>query len=279
LKIHREDRQVSLNSDNFMKLDDRHILVFGVANKRSVAYVAAMVLEKCGADITYAVKDAETEAKCRRLLGAEARIRVCDLRKDEDIQALHESIKTLGKPVQGILHSVAFANYSQGFGPFHETERSDFLEAMDVSMFSLVRVCNVFRDLLSDDATVVTISISTTRMAAQNYGYMGPIKAALDSSVAFLAKSLGDKSDIRVNAVGAGLLKTSSSAGIPGYVDSYLYAEKVTPRGRNLDTQEVADTVVFLLSPRSSGITAQTLIVDAGMSVNYFDNDIVKKVV
>jgi enoyl-[acyl-carrier protein] reductase I len=112
-------------------------------------------------------------------------------------------------------------------------------------------------------------------MASENYGYMGPVKAALESTLAFLAKSFSSFSEVRFNAVCAGLLKTSASAGIPGYIDSYLYAEKATLRHKALETQEVADTALFLLSPRSSGINAQRIIVDAGMETNYFDKDII----
>ena len=114
-------------------------------------------------------------------------------------------------------------------------------------------------------------------MAAESYGYMAPIKAALDSSICFLAKSLGGENGIRVNAVGASLLKTSSSAGIPGYVEPYLFAEKATIRKKALDTSEVANVATFLLSPKASGINAQTIVVDAGMAVNYFDTEIVKQ--
>ena len=114
-------------------------------------------------------------------------------------------------------------------------------------------------------------------MAAENYGYMAPIKAALDSSVVFLAKSFSAFSNVRFNAVCAGLLKTSASAGIPGYVDSYLFAEQATLRKKALKTQEVADATVFLLSGRSAGINAQRLVVDAGMGVNYFDRDLVSQ--
>jgi len=114
-------------------------------------------------------------------------------------------------------------------------------------------------------------------MAAENYGYMAPIKAALDSSVCFLAKSFSQFSKIRFNAVCPGLLKTSASAGIPGYVDSYLFAEKATLRKQAVQTEEVAATIAFLLSPRSSGINAQGLVIDAGMGVNYFDNALVRQ--
>jgi enoyl-[acyl-carrier protein] reductase I len=123
--------------------------------------------------------------------------------------------------------------------------------------------------------SVVTISISTTRMAAENYGYMAPVKAALDSSICFLAKSFSEFSRVRFNAVCPGLLKTSASAGIPGYVDSYLFAEKATLRKEAVQTEEVANAAAFLLSPRSSGINAQRLVIDAGMEVNYFDKQLV----
>jgi enoyl-[acyl-carrier protein] reductase I len=115
-------------------------------------------------------------------------------------------------------------------------------------------------------------------MAAENYGYMAPIKAALDSSVVFLAKSFSAFSEIRFNSVAPSLLKTSSSAGIPGYIDSYLYAERVTLRKKAVHTEEVANVAAFLLSDASSGINAQKVVVDAGMGVNYFDQTLINRV-
>ena len=101
-------------------------------------------------------------------------------------------------------------------------------------------------------------------------------KAALDSCVRFLAKSFSADSAVRFNAVAAGPLKTSASAGIPGYLESYLYAEKLTYRKKNLETQEVANVVAFLLSERSSGINGTTLVVDAGLGSNYFDQEVIR---
>jgi enoyl-[acyl-carrier protein] reductase I len=138
-------------------------------------------------------------------------------------------------------------------------------------------IASAFKNNLDKNASVVTISISSTRMAAENYGYMAPVKAALDSSLAFLAKSFSAFSNVRFNAVCPGLLKTSASAGIPGYIDSYLYAEQMTLRKKALSTQEAANAALFLLSERSSGINAQGLILDAGMSVNYFDSAMVRR--
>jgi enoyl-[acyl-carrier protein] reductase I len=174
------------------------------------------------------------------------------------------------------VHSIAFANYSEGFKPFHETKRKDFLQATAVSAFSLVEVARALKPLLSPRASVVTIGISSLLVTPDNYGYMGPIKAALESAVRFLAKSFSADSAVRFNAVGAGPLKTSASAGIPGYLESYLYAEKLTYRKKNLETQEVANVVAFLLSERSSGINGTTLVVDAGLGANYFDQEVIR---
>jgi enoyl-[acyl-carrier protein] reductase I len=104
---------------------------------------------------------------------------------------------------------------------------------------------------------------------------MAPVKAALESSLCFLAKSFSNFSKVRFNAVCPGLLKTSASAGIPGYIDSYLYAERLTLRKKAVQTAEAANLAAFLLSERSSGITAQCIVVDAGMGINYFDSDII----
>ena len=178
--------------------------------------------------------------------------------------------------IHGLVHSIAFANYSEGFKPFHETKRADYLQATAVSSFSLVEVARAFKPLLVRDASVVTIGISSLSVTPDNYGYMGPIKAALESTSRFLAKSFSADSEVRFNVVGAGPLKTSASAGIPGYLESYLYTEKLTFRKRNLSTEEVASAALFLLSPRSSGFNGSTLVVDAGLGSNFYDKDIIR---
>lgn len=265
---------------DFLRLRDKNIVLFGVANRRSVAWAAASVLLECGARLIYVFKDRDLLEKNRKLIGEKAQAIICDVENTEQMAALNGQVAAYADRVHGIVHSIAFANFSEGLKPFHETVKSDFLQAVDISCFSLINLVRQLQGLLAPDAAIVTMSISTTRMASESYGYMGPIKAALDSSVAFLAKSLSrDVSpDIRVNAVGAGLLKTSASAGIPGYIDAFLYAEKVIPRKRALETREAAEVIAFLLSPRASGINAQTVVVDAGMSINYFDHEVVRAV-
>jgi len=265
---------------DYLGLAGKNIVLLGVANKRSVAWNVAEVLREADANIVYVFKNQELIDKNRRLIGADAPAVVCDVEREEDIAALPAAVAQFCPHIDGIVHSIAFANFSEGLKPFHATCKRDFLQAVDISCFSLMNVVNALKDMLTPEASIVTMSISTTKMASESYGYMGPIKAALDSSVVFLAKSLCQNVSpmIRVNAVGSGPLKTSSSAGIPGYVDSYLFTEQVIPRHKALETKEAADVVVFLLSRRSSGINAQTVIVDAGMACNYYDTNIVKTV-
>jgi enoyl-[acyl-carrier protein] reductase I len=261
---------------DFLRIAGKRFLVMGVANKKSVAWAIAHTLEAAGAEVIYSVRSQERREKLARLLEGR-RVLVCDVERPEEIAALADQLHHDAAPLAGLVHAIAFADYPEGIRPFHETTRQQFLQAVDISCFSLVALCNALKDALARDASVVTIGISTTRMASESYGFMAPIKAALESSLAFLTKSFSADSEVRFNAVAAGLLKTSASAGIPGYVDSYLYAERIIPRRRAVQTDEVAATAAFLLSPRSSGITAQSIVVDAGMSINYFDHDLIHK--
>jgi len=277
---------------NFLQLHNKRFLIFGVANKKSIAYQIAVMLLSENAIVDLVVRDKSIAEKVQPLF-PQQRVFVCNVENESEIVQLRRTIETAGsetagsetaggtaaEPYGGLVHSLAFADYGEGMKPFHETPKEAFLQALDISCFSLIAVCRELSGLLSPTASVVTISISTTRMASENYGFMAPIKAALDSSLAFLTKSFSRHSEVRFNAVAPSLLKTSASAGIPGYADSYLFAEKIIPRGRAIQTEEAAATAVFLLSPRSSGIVAQKIIVDAGMEINYFDKDIVQRVV
>jgi enoyl-[acyl-carrier protein] reductase I len=263
---------------DFLQLAGKSVLVFGLANRKSVAYHVGRVLSEAGADVLYAVHSEARKDSVRKLVG-DAPVYVCDVGDQSQIDRLRDEVARDRDQLAGIVHSIAFADYSAGWLPFNETPRPAFLQAVDISCYSLIAISNAFRELLDhEQGSVVTISISTTRMAAENYGYMAPIKAALDSTVAFLAKSFSEFSNVRFNAVCPGLLKTASSAGIPGYVDCYLFAEQATLRKQAVQTEEVANAVAFMLSPRSSGMNAQGLIVDAGMEVNYFDRGIVGRV-
>lgn len=261
---------------NYLQLDGKAFLVTGVANRKSVAWHTAQLLEEAGAKVIYSVRSEQRKESLKKLLG-DRPVYICDVEHQSEIDRLQQEVSKDFGTLHGLVHSIAFADYSAGWKPYNETPRAAFLQSVNISCFSLMALSEAFKEQWDDDASIVTVSISTTRMAAENYGFMGPVKAALDSSVCFLAKSFSKFSRVRFNAVCPGLLKTSASAGIPGYVDSYLHAEKATLRKQAVQTEEVANTIAFLLSPRSSGINAQGLVIDAGMGINYFDEEILRQ--
>jgi len=254
-------------------IEDKVFLITGVANKKSVAYFSAKNLQDAGAKLIFTVQSPEHQGRVEKLF-PDSKIYILDVENEDTVKEFGETVKRDGVKLDGFLHSIAFANYSEGIKPFHETKLADYLQATNISSFSLASMTNALKDSLNTNASIVTVSISDTR--ATSYGYMGPIKATLDATVAFLAKSLSSFSKIRCNAVCSGPLKTSASAGIPGYINNYLFAEKLTLRKEALKTIEVANTICFLLSPLSSGINATGIVVDAGMSCNHFDSEVVE---
>lgn len=262
---------------NFLNLQGKNFLVFGLANRKSIAWFVGKTLQEMGANVYYSVRSEQRKMELANKVDAEC-LFVCDVEKTGDVERLASQIKDKVGTLNGIVHSIAFANFSEGFKPFYETKREDFLQAVQISCFSLVEISRAFKSLLHKQASVVTVGISS-QVTAVHYGYMSPIKAALESTVRFLAKSFSQDSEVRFNCVGSGPLKTSASAGIPGFLKNYLFAEKLTLRKKALETQEVANTIAFLLSERSSGINGQTLVVNAGMDFNYFDEAVVDKAV
>jgi enoyl-[acyl-carrier protein] reductase I len=261
---------------DFLQVSGKTFLVMGVANRKSVAWFIAKSLEEQGARVVYSVRS-EARKKSLETLLAGKPVFLCDVETEGACAKLAAEVAAAGfAPLHGLVHSIAFANYSEGFKPFHETKRKDFLQATAISAFSLVELANAFKPHLARNASVISLGISSLTVTPDNYGYMGPIKAALDSASRFLAKSFSADTEVRFNVVGAGPLKTSASAGIPGYLESYLYSEKLTFRRRNLETQEVANVALFLLSERSSGLNGTTLVIDAGLGSNFFDKDIIR---
>ncbi len=249
---------------------NKNILVAGISNKKSVAYSIAKSLEELEANLILTTQHQEQFDFVKSAFPS-AKIYLCDVSDTKSIMSLADQFNNT--KLDGLVHSVAFARMNPEW-TFEQTPWENFAEAIRISSYSLMEMCHYLRANFNNDASIVTISISTTR--ATSYGFMGPIKALLNSTVDYIAKSFSSDSKVRCNSIGAGPLKTSASAGIPNYVDNYLFSEQVTLRHQALSTQEVANAALFLLSPLSSGVNATQITVDAGMSVNYFDEKIVK---
>ena len=181
---------------SFLGFENKRIVIFGLANKKSVACAIGRTLVAEGAEVIHVVRSEERKQNANKLF-PQSPVFICDVEDESNIVRVRDEIAEAigaedGGRIDGIVHSIAFANYSEGMKPFHETRKDDFLQAVNVSCFSFVSIANHFKNLIAKDGAVLTISISTTRMASENYGYMAPIKAALDSSLCFLAKSFSE---------------------------------------------------------------------------------------
>lgn len=251
-------------------LQEKTFLITGVKNKKSLAYSVVETLLKAKAKVILSVQNSDVAQKVA-ILFPQCTILTCNLSNLNEIEKLALELKDV--KISGLLHSVAYANFVEGRA-FHEIPQIDFEEAIKITSLSLVHLSKALKDHFTPDASVVTVSISNPKATA--YGYLGPVKGFLDLLVPYLAHSFSAFSEVRFNAVCSGPLRTTASAGIPNYLENYLYSKQLVLRKRGLTTQEVANTVLFLFSPLSSGINGERIIVDAGMSSNYFDAGIVQ---
>ncbi len=252
-------------------LAGRNAVVFGVANKRSIAWSIAQGLHHAGAKlaITYQNERLEQEAKdlIDSLPGAEGFM--CDVSNDAEIDGLFAKLKQRYGKLHALVHSVAFAPADELKNDFVNTTREGFRIAHDVSVYSLIAVCKAAAPLMEDGGSVITMTYYGAEKVVPHYNVMGVAKAALECSVRYLAHDLGRKK-IRVNAISAGPIKTLAARGISGLGDMLRSHAERAPLGRNVDVNEVGATGVFLASDASSGITGEVIYVDCGYNIMGF---------
>lgn len=254
-------------------MEGRTAIVFGVANKRSIAWAIAQRLQAAGARlvITYQNERLEQEAKdlIAGMPGAEA-LR-CDVSSDQEIEQLFSVLKENYGALHTLVHSVAFAPAEELKGNFVNTSREGFRIAHDVSVYSLIAIARAAAPLMSSDAggSMITLSYYGAEKVVPHYNVMGVAKAALEATVRYLANDLG-KQKIRVNAISAGPIKTLAARAISGLgIMLKAHAERA-PLKRNVDVNEVAETAVFLASDGGSGITGEVIYVDCGYNIMGF---------
>ena len=252
-------------------LQGRNAVVFGVANKRSIAWSIAQGLHAVGMKlaITYQNERLEQEAKdlILSLPGAEGYM--CDVSKDEDIERLFATLKERRGKLHALVHSVAYAPAEELKGDFVNTTREGFRIAHDVSVYSLIALARAASPLMTDGGSIMTMTYFGAEKVMPNYNVMGVAKAALEASVRYLAYDLG-KQKIRVNAISAGPIKTLAARGISGLGDMLKSHAERAPLGRNVEVAEVGSPGVFLASDASSGITGEVIYVDCGYNIMGF---------
>ena len=246
-------------------------VIFGVANKRSIAWAIAQKLQQAGwrLAITYQNERLAQEAKglIDELPGATGFM--CDVSHDEQIAKLFEELKEKYGTLQAVVHSVAFAPAADMAGEFLNTTREGFRIAHDVSVYSLIAVARAAAPLMTNGGGIVTLTYYGAEKVVPKYNVMGVAKAALEACVRYLANDLGPK-NIRVNAISAGPIKTLAARGVSGLGEMLKSHAERAPLKRNVDPGEVGGTAAFLLSEAGSGITGETIYVDCGYNIMGF---------
>ena len=250
-------------------LDGKIGLVFGVANKRSIAWAIAQAWAAEGAKLAFTYQGERLKDNVTELVttfGADTLILPCDVTKDEEIAAVFKTVGEKFGKLDLLLHSVAFAPKDALEGEFVNTSREAFRVAHDVSAYSLVALARAAAPLMIDGGSVVAMSYYGAEKVVPHYNVMGVAKAALEASTRYLAYDLGPKK-IRVNCISAGPVNTLAARGIAGFTEMLKHYEAKSPLKRNVLPEELGATGVFLASPGAAAITGQTIYVDCGYQI------------
>lgn len=252
-----------------MLLEGKKVIIMGIRNKWSIAWGAAESCYQNGAEIIFTCSHMENKEKIEQLIAEipGSTLYECDASSDESIEICLEQIKKEHGKVDGILHSIAHANTEDLRNDFILTSREGFSHASDVSAYSLVAISRIARDkeMLNENASIVALTYYGSEKSIEGYNVMGVAKAALETSIKYLARDLG-KVGIRINAISAGPIKTLSAKGIKDFSSILDIVEEKAPLHRNVTTKQVGDSISFLFSNMSSAITGEVIHVDNGFS-------------
>lgn len=252
-----------------MEFSNKKYLVMGVANELSLAWSVAKLLKASGAmvAVTYGQPSLERRVvKMAENIGIDA-IFGCDVAIDQEIETLFTKVEDQFGNLDGLVHSIAFAQTADLENPFTETSRHGFLMAMDISVYSFIRSCQKAKRLLAQNGgSILTMTNNGSQRVIPNYNIMGVAKAALEASVRYLASELGTHK-IRVNAISAGPVKTLSASAIKDFKSLLAMVENQSPLKENITGDDVAQMALFLLSANSKHITGGVHLVDSGISI------------
>lgn len=256
--------------EDLIQLKDKNIVIMGVANERSIAWGVAQSLQKVGANLIFTYRKERSLGKLEKLLAKNEIvakcITECDVNSDESIKEAFSKIGEAVNTVHGIVHSIAFAHAEDLKGDFINTSRSGYAFAQDTSAYSLIAVAREAKTLMTEGGSIIAMSYLGAERVVEGYNVMGVAKAALESSVKYLASDLGED-NIRVNAISAGAIRTLAAKGVPSFNEILHKIEEKAPLKRNVDQEEVGDMTVAMLSHISRGVTGEIVYVDSGYNI------------
>ena len=249
-------------------LENKIGMIFGVANKRSIAWACAEVTASHGAKLAFTYQGERLKENVEKLAGdlPDSLIVPCDVTDSEQVEAAFAAVKEKYGRLDFLIHSIAFAPREALEGEFLTTSREAFTTALEISAYSLTQLALAASSLMTNGGSIVTMSYYGADKVVMNYNVMGVAKAALESSVRYLAADLG-KNNIRVNAISAGPINTLSARGVKNMGSLLGYVGEKSPLKRNVTANEVGNTALFLVSDLSSGITGETIFVDCGYNI------------
>jgi enoyl-[acyl-carrier protein] reductase I len=254
-----------------LSMQGKNVVIFGVANKRSIAWAIAQRLSDAGAKLAITYQNERMKSEAHDLItslpGAQAF--QCDVSSDAEIDAFFTGLKQHFGQLDAVVHSVAYAPAEELKGDFLNTSREGFRIAHDVSVYSLIAVTRAAAPLMTNGGSVITLTYFGAEKVVPGYNVMGVAKAALEATVRYLANSLGEKK-IRVNAISAGPIKTLAARGVGDFTTMMKNHAEHAPLKRNVEPREVGDTALFRSSDLGSGITGETIYVDCGYNIMGF---------
>ncbi|MFV9511270.1 enoyl-ACP reductase FabI [Tepidibacillus sp. LV47] len=249
-------------------LKGKNILIMGVANKRSIAWAIAESLYKAGARLIFTYQGEKFGKNLKELTAdmGEVLMFPCDVTSDEEIKDLFQHLKEEVGTLHGVVHSIAHAKVEELSGQYLNTSRDGYLMAQNISVYSLVAVAREAAPLMTEGGSIVTMTYLGGERVVKNYNVMGVAKAALESSVKYLANDLGPNG-IRVNAISAGPIRTLAAKGVSDFNTILHEIQEKAPLRRTTEASEVGDTALFLMSHLSRGITGEVIYVDSGYHI------------
>jgi enoyl-[acyl-carrier protein] reductase I len=250
-------------------LKDKRGVIFGVANKRSIAWATAQALHQAGARLAFTYQGERLKDNVEALTKAEmpdSLLIACDVTKQEEVDEAFKQVGAEFGRLDFLIHSIAFAPREALEGDYLKTDRDAFITALEISAYSLTQLARAAAPLMNEGGSIVTMTFHGAEKVYQGYNVMGVAKAALESSVRYLAADLGPQ-NIRVNAISAGPIQTLSARGVSGLSTMMKHHAERAPLRRNVEPREVGNTAAFLCSSLSSGITGETIYVDCGYNI------------